>query len=314
VIEDAAPPRSVGVGVRIVVAGRPGYLAFGGVLQVMRLVDFEEIGALPHLPAIARVRGLPAVGNAGRERMQILPFAEILRTVEENAAALYPLARADAAVPAVRFLPHAWVAKARDAHAFGRFRDHGSLELLPVEQPVVFGCGQHLRFAQLVVRIAEGDLVGRGVLHAGVNEGRHAVIDDRRPAEAPVAVRAAGRGRQGNRLVAPVHHVWAYGVAPVHVAPHSRIGIELVKEVVLALPPDGPVGIVHPVVRGQQVVLGAKRIAGEVGAFGTCARTSRRQKSGPGHCGPGKEFPTAQNGTERGHPSTPTVRMTAGQL
>ena len=62
----------------------------------------------------------------------------------------------------------------------------------------------------------------------------------------------------------PVHHVRADGVAPVHVAPDGRVRIELIEEVVLALPPDGAVGVVHPVVRRQQVVLRAQRIVRDV--------------------------------------------------
>jgi hypothetical protein len=63
----------------------------------------------------------------------------------------------------------------------------------------------------------------------------------------------------------PVHHVRADGVAPVHVAPDGCTRIELIEEVVLSLPTDWAVGVVHPVVRWKEMISGAERIVSDVG-------------------------------------------------
>ena len=125
---------------------------------------------------------------------------------------------------------------------------------------VVFGGGEHLRLAQFVVAVVQCCLGGRRILHAGVDNRGLAVEDHRRSAEAAFAVGPAGRGRKRDRLVMPVHHVRADGVSPMHVAPHRRVRIELIEEVVVALPPDGAVGVVHPIVRRKQMKFRPKRI------------------------------------------------------
>src|ERR1700723_3379852 len=98
----------------------------------------------------------------------------------------------------------------------------------------------------------ECDLIGRSILHAGIDEGRHAIHDDRRAAETALTVGAAWSGRE--RLMAPMHHVGADRMAPVHVSPDSSARVELVEEVIFPLPPEGTVGIIHPVVWRKQVV------------------------------------------------------------
>ena len=76
------------------------------------------------------------------------------------------LARSDADVPAVRLFPRARIAEAGHVHPFRRRGDHRRLDLLPVQQAIVFGRRQHLRLAQLVVAVANRHLLGRCVLHA----------------------------------------------------------------------------------------------------------------------------------------------------
>ncbi len=205
--------------------------------------------------------------------MEIFPFAQVLGAVEEHAAALAALPGSHAEVPAVGFLPRTRIAEAGHLHARRRRGNHGRFELLPAQQAVVFGGGEHLRLAQLVVAVANGHLGRRRVLDPGIDKGWDAVVDDGRPAEAAFAVGSAGRGSQRNGLMVPVDHVGADGVAPVHVAPHRGVRIELVEEVVLALPPDGSVGIVHPVVGRKQVAGGAQRVVGDV-------RSGRRRLAG----------------------------------
>ena len=63
---------------------------------------------------------------------------------------------------------------------------------------------------------------------------------------------------------APVNHVVADGVIPVHVAPDGGVGIVLEEHVVFAAPEDGAVGVVHPVFGGEEVELGAEGVGGEI--------------------------------------------------
>jgi hypothetical protein len=63
----------------------------------------------------------------------------------------------------------------------------------------------------------------------------------------------------------PVDQVWADGVVPVHVTPNSGVGVVLKEHVVVAVPEDGPVGIVHPVAFGEEMELGTKSVGSELG-------------------------------------------------
>src|ERR1700719_2089698 len=65
--------------------------------------------------------------------------------------------------------------------------------------------------------------------------------------------------------MAPVNHVFADGVGPVHVAPDGRVGIVLIKHVVGVVPENWGVGIVHPIFWREQVELRAEWIGGELG-------------------------------------------------
>ena len=58
------------------------------------------------------------------------------------------------------------------------------------------------------------------------------------------------------RLVLPVDQVRAGGMAPVHVAPHRRVRIVLVVEVIHAVLEEQAVGVVHPAISGGMVVIG----------------------------------------------------------
>ena len=97
--------------------------------------------------------------------------------------------------------------------------------------------------------------------HAGVDEGRDAVVVHRATGIAAVLVGTTGRGREGHGPVLPMHEIVADGVAPVleggsamrggHIAELGRV---LVEQVVAPLPLDEAVGVVHPPRRGQEVV------------------------------------------------------------
>src|SRR5579859_30068 len=60
--------------------------------------------------------------------------------------------------------------------------------------------------------------------------------------------------------MAPVDHVVADGVIPMHVTPNGGVGVVLEKHVVKTVPVNGAVGIVHPVFCGEQMKRWAKRI------------------------------------------------------
>ena len=81
--------------------------------------------------------------------------------------------------------------------------------------------------------------------------------------EAAVGVVPAGSGSEGYWEMAPVNHVFAYCVGPVHVAPDCGVGVVLEKHVVEIFPIDGGVGVVHPVFGGEEVELRAEEIGGE---------------------------------------------------
>ena len=64
----------------------------------------------------------------------------------------------------------------------------------------------------------------------------------------------------------PVNHVVAGGVGPVHVAPQGGLRVVLVEHVIAAAVENGTVGIVHPVVSGEKMILRAERVGGELAA------------------------------------------------
>ncbi|GAA4118026.1 hypothetical protein GCM10022415_16490 [Knoellia locipacati] len=75
------------------------------------------------------------------------------------------------------------------------------------------------------------------------------VDDDRTREHALVGIE---RDRHG--LLVPVDEVTARRVAPGHVAPAVAERVVLEEQVVDALVEDEPVGVVHPVLRGAEVV------------------------------------------------------------
>ena len=93
----------------------------------------------------------------------------------------------------------------------------------------------------------------------------------------PIYDRAAGINHvvavfgNGQWEMLPVHHVGADGVAPTHVSPHLALGVELIKEVVLTLVEDHPVGIVHEVLGRREVILGPPRLVIRI-LSGKCGR------------------------------------------
>ena len=110
-----------------------------------------------------------------------------------------------------------------------------------------------LFLALLVCRRVNGDQA-RAVLPVTVLAEAAGVI--------PIHHRTAGihhivAGILGQRhwQILPMHHVAAHGVPPVHMSPHIAMGVVLVEQVVLTLVKDCPIGIVHEVAWGREVVL-----------------------------------------------------------
>jgi len=64
--------------------------------------------------------------------------------------------------------------------------------------------------------------------------------------------------------VFPMNQIRTGGMRPVHIAPHRRFGVVLMKHVIATVIKDGAVRVVHPVVRGEQVKLRAQRIGREL--------------------------------------------------
>src|SRR5579883_157942 len=100
----------------------------------------------------------------------------------------------------------------------------------------------------------------RHMLHSGVEKSWHAMEDNRAAAETAILIRTTFRGSKRNRKMLPVDHVRTDGVRPVHIAPNGRMRIVLVEHVILALPVDRPVRIVHPIGSGQQMILRTIRV------------------------------------------------------
>ena len=78
--------------------------------------------------------------------------------------------------------------------------------------------------------------------------------------------------------MAPMHHVLAGGVCPVHVAPIRTVRVVLKEHVIAAIEVNGTVGIVHPVGGRQEVKLGAQRIIREARSGGIPKRVPSCQR------------------------------------
>ena len=124
---------------------------------------------------------------------------------------------------------------------------------------------RHCDSCTFVDTIADGGLVRAAVLGAGVDRVHARSHRNGRAGEDAKGVVPAGRGRHRHRKVAPVQHVPADGVIPAHIAPGGRERVVLEKHVIPSVEIDGPVRVVHPILRGQQMKLRTLGIDGEPG-------------------------------------------------
>ncbi len=81
----------------------------------------------------------------------------------------------------------------------------------------------------------------------------------------------------------PVKHVGADGMSPMHGAPERSVRIVLIEDVVLTPVVDRTVGVIHPVGRGEQVILRPQDIVGQL--FAQCVGFGGKQR---GMARPGK--------------------------
>jgi hypothetical protein len=194
--------------------------------------------------------------------MNVLPFSQVRRTIEQNATALFANTRADAQIPEVTVAPEKWIAESGKRRVSRGF-DNRSVPFNPGAELRLGRSGEALHFAEVLRSVAKRGEFGRDGFYSRVDEGWGPAIDYGTAGEASVGVVPSGRGSKCNRHVAPVNHVRAHSVGPVHVAPNGRAWIVLEKHVVAAFPENGTVRIIHPIFGRQQMKLRAKRIGGE---------------------------------------------------
>ena len=203
----------------------------------------EEVGDQPAL----------AGDRAFAERVQVLPRDQVGRAVQERQAGRSVLVgAAEQQVPGVAFSPHVRVVPGVEpaAELLGRVgQDRVAGVLAPVDE--VFGAGGQA-LAQAPHAVLERE---RLPYQPGVEDGRHAVGDDRAAAPAAVAVRSGGAGRQRRRQVLPMQQVGADRVAPLGIAAERAhvLGVVLVEEVVAPAVMDRAVGVLDPPGGRQEV-------------------------------------------------------------
>ena len=141
--------------------------------------------------------------------------------------------------------------------------ENRSREFVPsLEQGILAG-GQALRFAKIMCAITKSGISRRNSLDTGIENRCCVAVSYSAAGKAAILIGAARSGRQCDGHVFPNYHVGADCVRPVHVTPNGGARVELKKHVVVAVPEDGSVRIVHPVVRREQMELRAKRIGGQ---------------------------------------------------
>ena len=249
VVDALAPPREEAV---VAVVADQGDGAAVGEQHHVAVPGREEVG---HQPAFAGDRALA-------ERVQVLPGDQVGRAVQEGQAGRSVLVgAAEQQVPGVAFTLRVRFASltpdmrivpgvepgAELLRRVGQDRVAGMLA--PVDEVVGSG-GQAL--AQTPYAILERE---RFAHQPGVEDGRHAIDDDRAAAPAAVAVRPGRARRQRRRQVLPVQQVGADRVAPFGIAAERAhvLGVVLVEEVVAPAVMDRAVGVLDPPGGRQEV-------------------------------------------------------------
>ena len=211
----------------------------------------KEVRALPHLPRVHRIGLAAAIPFSLRQRMQILPAAAVVRTIEQHSAAHLGKARTNPQIPRIAILPRAGVAESGDLQARRRRGNHRPIELLP---HLELGIGRGRKALHFTQPFAANRLIRR-LDHAGVKHRRDVHPGEHATGKDAKGIERSRRGRQGDRHVLPMNQVGTYGVVPVHIAPHRGIGVVLEEHMILAAVEARRAGVVHPVVPRQQVKL-----------------------------------------------------------
>src|SRR6266446_5959307 len=165
-------------------------------------------------------------------------------------------------MPIFIFAPKKRIAESRQTRVFGRL-EHGLIPFGPGEKLRIARSSKALYLAKVVDAVAESRLFRGGGLHTCIENRRGAAIVHRASGETPIGVVPAGSRSKRNRQMAPVNHVLAHRVSPVHVAPDRGVWVVLEKHVVAALPIDRAVGIIHPVFGGEQMIFRAVLLRAE---------------------------------------------------
>lgn len=194
--------------------------------------------------------------------MKIFPLAKIRGAIEKNVAANALLARTDTHVPSGTSAPKKGIAKASQFRIVGR-KKNGGRKFVPSFEKRMLRSGEALGFTKIVSAVAQSGFGGRCRFYAGIEKRGGAAIFYSAAGKTAILIGAAGSRGKSDGHVFPVDHVGADSVGPVHVSPNGSTGIVLKKYVVVTVPEDGTVRIVHPVVSGKQMKLGTKRISSE---------------------------------------------------
>ena len=243
-------------------AGFPNHPARGRIEKNVLLSQREKIRALPHLAGVHGIEGFLSCPLSGGQRVQESPLAQIPRPIEKHSAALLEETRADAEIPVSTLAPEKGIAESRQTRVPWRL-EHGLIPFRPGEKLRIGGGSEALDLAKIVHAVAESGLFGSDGLYTRVENRGGAVIVHGASGETSIRVTLSGGRSKGNRQMTPVNHVLAHRVSPVHITPDGGVGVVLEKHVVPAIPVHGPVGIIHPIFRREQMILRAKRIGGQ---------------------------------------------------
>lgn len=133
----------------------------------------------------------------------------------------------------------------------------------PFAQGRIIGGCEALNLQEIVSPVAQSGFASRNTLYARIQKSRGPIVIHSASGEATFGIVAARRGSESNGLMFPVDHVWTGGMRPVHISPDGGAWVVLEEHVVLALPIDGAIWIVHPIARRQEMKLGAEGIGGQ---------------------------------------------------
>src|SRR5882724_111917 len=245
--------------------------------------------------------------------MEIFPFAQIFRTIQKYSATLLELSGSDPEIGSRSVLPQERIAKAGELRII-RWLNHRLFPFVPSTKLRIGRRGEALHFAEIVIAVAERGAFRRSSFHTRVQDRGGSVVVDGAAGEAAVGIVPARSGSKRDGHVAPVNHVFADGVIPVHVAPNRGVRVVLIEHVVEAVPENRAVGIVHPVSRRKQMELRTKWVGGKTrlqrvfSEKSECGTAEGRKRSqGTGNAGSFQK--RASRGTQKAPPYSKTYAV-----